>query len=71
MNKRTERLLQEIREQPNACKCICGAVYYPENWMTKTREQAEKDGILKRCVDCTSDARLMIKIVSTTNSKGE
>jgi len=64
LNNRTKHLLHEIKMQgKHACnRCICGAIQYPENWMKKTREQAEKDGILTRCIDCTKDTRLMLKV---------
>jgi hypothetical protein len=47
MNKRTTKLLDELKKQKPSC--YCGAVSYPRCWMTKTREQAVKDGVLFQC----------------------
>jgi len=71
MNKNTERLIAEIEAhgKRDHFRCVCGAISYPESWLTKTREKAEKDGLLERCVDCTKDTRLWLKLI-TKHSKG-
>ncbi len=67
MNKNTIRLLDEIKAHGGNAhhRCICGAISYPASWLTKTREKAEKDGLLERCVDCTKDTRLWLKVINS------
>lgn len=69
MNKREMNLLRELRDRHD--KCRCGGIYYPEHWMTKTREKLVRDGVLlvKDC--CPRNGWLVLIEAARPGVKGE
>lgn len=59
MNQRERNLLQELKSSQ---RCPCGGIYYPKNWMTKTREKLVRDGVLTVRKCCTREGWLVLVI---------